>query len=181
VAFEQNTATKDFMTVVGNHLDSASRIIDITRSMDSSKCFSSSCCQRRTTFHPISRSVRWLLTSRWRFFDIFIFQKSDTVCSHDKNLYPCQKSPSCGAASQSAFPDCYPWPQVRYWIKFVDTALVASLRGSLCGSLGDCLFCFRVAYSMHDLECAAEQIAIVLERINDVCRHRKFRSAADQA
>jgi len=69
---------------------------------------------------------------------------------------------------------------VRYWI-IVDTTLAASSRGSLCGSPGGCLFCFRVGYSMHDLERAAEQIAIILERINDVCGHRKLRSTADQA
>lgn len=59
--------------------------------------------------------------------------------------------------------------------------LAAFLPCSLGGSLAGCFVCFRIGDAMHDLERAAEQIAIVLDRINHVCGHRKFRSAADRA
>ena len=58
--------------------------------------------------------------------------------------------------------------------------LAAFLHGSRGPSLADRFVCFRVGDSMHDLKRASEQIAIVLDRINDVCGHRKFGSATDQ-
>jgi len=44
----------------------------------------------------------------------------------------------------------------------------------------DCPLRFRVGGLMHDLDRAAEQIAITLNGVNDIGGHRKFGSAADQ-
>jgi hypothetical protein len=53
----------------------------------------------------------------------------------------------------------------------LEADLATFSRGWLRRSFADFYFCVRVGDSMHDLERAAEQIAIALKRINDVCGH----------
>ena len=43
---------------------------------------SNSCCHRRITVHPISHSLWSFFMSLSRVLDIFVFQKSETLCSH---------------------------------------------------------------------------------------------------